>query len=95
MTVGTRIKYAFLSRKLITWYYVCDAWSLNMSLNRVLRSYTDAVIRIQSDIILSIIYYAVVVPMAFVRRLAAAPSKIGWHEWRYTADSLDDLKKQF
>lgn len=62
---------------------------------QLFRSLSKALIYWQTTILLSVVYYVLVVPMGALYRMFSRGLPTGWQVWRYRADSLNGLHQQF
>jgi len=49
----------------------------------------------QTTLLLSVLYYLFVLPLALVQRMFVHKPVNGWQKWTYKNDTLDDLFKQY
>lgn len=49
---------------------------------------------VQTTVLLTALYYVLVVPTSAVRRVFAGKRETGWREWTYRSEGLEDARLQ-
>ena len=61
---------------------------------QLLRKISNTLTFWQTTIMLSVVYYVIVVPVGFLYRISAHTIRSGWQPWSCRSESIEDLRQQ-
>lgn len=63
------------------------------------RKLSAELVQKEADVLLSVVYYVLVIPTAFIRTVIVKnnpnSSQNGWTRWSTPSDTIDELRKQY